>query len=372
MLNSASKTTLVVAVLAQLAALAPTTARAVEGAFGLRFDEPIATERLGASSDASLLNSLFGDQAEAQQQQSQGTWHVFAPDALPLRLKDKTSSVTVQVTAEGNPAWIAARFSSKDCSEDLLWLRDVLRKKYDQPDLSIRDASAPSALQEHFSKRLLFEVNTVKVSAGCGILSDSQHQLQVEYWDRSSGVILEQAKKAQNELTQALASQRTAAAERLGKLRGRAVASTVASGSRYKIEQVFGLPLERAVKAPGNFVVDEFVDYPLEGVSPPYRGQVARVQLGPSGHLIRFELKIPDNQAVEFKRLQQALRQQFEPPTKATRKHVIFRVGQDFLVLRRRLEQLEFTLISGAGEKGLKSRQLAAQEKQWQAENAGI
>jgi hypothetical protein len=348
----------------------PPQADAVEGAFGLRFDTPLMPQQLGASRDASLLTSLLIDQPEIQQQQKMTGWHAFSPEALPLRLSSMQAQMVVQTTDSGKPAWIAASFSSQQCSADLVWLRDVLKKKYGQPDLSIRRTSEHSRLSESFSERLLFEFDNVVVAAGCGLTAAST--LQIEYWHRATAPTLQQAQQLRDDATKTLAEERTQAADRLGKLRDRAVASSVATGSRYKIEQVFGIAVERTVKTPGNFVVDEFIDYPLQGVSPPYRGQTARVQLGPTGHLIRFELKIADVQAAEFKRLQGALEQQFAQPTKATSKHVIFTVGADYLVLRRRAEQLEFTLISGTGEKGLKSRQLAAQEKQWQIENAGI
>lgn len=345
-------------------------ANAVEGAFGLRFDTPMMPTQLGASSEVSLLASLLVDQPEVQQQQKMKGWHAFSPEALPLKLSNIRAEMVVQTTDAGKPAWIVASFSSQQCSADLVWLRDVLKKKYGQPDLSIRSTTEQSILSESFSERLLFEFDNVVVAAGCGLADAST--LQIEYWHRDASPIVQQAQQLLDDAAKTLAEEQTQAADRLGTLRGRAVAATVATGSRYKIEQVFGIPLDLAVKTPGNFVVDQFIDYPLQGVPPPYRKQTARVQLGPTGHLIRFELKIADVLAAEFKRLQGALEQQFAQPTKATSKHVIFSVGADYLVLRRRAEQLEFTLISGAGEKGLKSRQLAAQEKQWQAENVGI
>ncbi len=343
---------------------------AVEGAFGLRFDTQLSTDQLGASMEPSLLPSLFADQSEIEPQQSIPSWRVFAPKALPVRLRDVHSLMYVQLSTSNTPAWIAASFSSKDCSADLNWLLDVLKKKYAQPDLSVKPTNSQALLRDSFSGRLLFEFKNVVVAAGCTATGASK--LQIEYWNRTTAANLQQAQLERNDAQKRLANERAQAAKILGKTRGRAVASTVASGTRYSIEQVFGIPVKNVVKTPGNFVVDEFIEYPLQGVAAPYRGKVARVQLGPTGHLIRFELNIEDAQSVEFDRLQIALEQQFSQPTKATRKHVIFSVGADYLILRRRLDQLEFTLISGAGEKGLKSRKLAAQEAQWQAENAGI
>lgn len=345
---------------------------AVEGAFGLRFDTQLTTEQLGASIEPNLLTSLLIDQAEIQPQQSIASWRVFAPQTLPVRLRESNSQMYVQISTSNTPTWIAASFESKDCSADLIWLLDVLKKKYVQPDLSVKKTTSPPSLSDNFSDRLLFEFKNVVVAAGCTATASTASRLHIEYWNRTAASRLQQEQQKRDEADTSLAKELTQAAEVLGKTRGRAVASAIASGTRYSIEQVFGIPVKSIVKMPGNFVVDEFSDYPLQGVAAPYRGKTARVQLGPTGHLIRFELKIKDAQAAEFERLQIALELQFSLPTKATSKHVIFTVGADYLILRRRLDQLEFTLISGAGEKGLKSRKLAAQEAKWQAENAGI
>lgn len=361
------------AALLTLASIAITPkAVAVEGAFGIRFDTQLTTEQLGASIEPALLTSLFIDQTEIEPQRSIDSWRVFAPKTLPVRLRDSHSQMYVQLSASNTPTWITASFGSKDCNADLTWLLDVLKKKYDQPDLSVKQVPSSPSLSDNFTGRLLFEFKDVVVAAGCTAQAPAASRLQIEYWNRAVASDLQLEQQEHDDTEKNRARERAQAAKILGETRGRAVASTVASGTRYSIEQVFGIPVKSTVKMPGNFVVDEFVDYPLHGVAAPYRGKTARVQLGPTGHLIRVELKIEDAQAAEFERLQIALEQIFSQPTKATRKHVIFTVGADYLILRRRLEQLEFTLISGAGEKGLKSRKLAAQEAQWQAENVGI
>ncbi len=256
----------------------------------------------------------------------------------------------------------------------------TLRKKYKLDKLALR-ATAENR------NWLQFEHEGVLVAAGCtepsaktgketnltaqaGATPATMLQLEYQHVTASKELVL--ARALWSEQVAAQEQQLGAAIASLTSARNKVVAHALVSGDAYQIDQILGIDVREMVKPIGTFEPDQQLELPLQGVAAPFRGQSAALELDPDGYLIRAEVIVLDAQGVHLQRVKESLQDQFGIPRKATQRHVIFAVGQDYLILRKQKDQLKLSMVVAERERAQKARLMVAAHRRWQDETAGL
>jgi hypothetical protein len=365
-----------------------TIAAAVDGAFGLEFDQPAPQQRLSGAALALPPPPPFEWQVPADAPPDvHGRRFVFVPSALPRILNDIEGDFSVQLGVDDHPIRISARLVSA-CAR-AADIEALLARKY--PRLSLEPGADSTALAlagfgdrrrqltiycERDADTLVldyldvdaYRVWEARARDRYAVWQDERLQAAAaaEVARQEAEAQRAQARDAATERAraeqQAAQAQRTARAAGAASLARRELLDHLISGSSRRIESVFGIPLREPVAGIPAFVPDVALPVTRSGVVAPFDHGEFALELDPEAMPISIRGVFESNDADAMaETLALALRERHGPPMKDQPRHRIFDVSGDYIVLKRTAPNvLEVVVIRQAGLQAQRRRVRAA------------
>lgn len=323
----------------------------VDGAFGIRFGEPVALELLGAATVQPAYpappDNLGLHDGLAQR------WHHFTPDETPVVLGGRPTRYQVMVDASGRPIRIVAERPKTDCQAAFDWIVESIGRKYStsqDPQVQPRNG---------FLHGARFHVKQRQVDVACG------RSLLVEYTDLAALLRWQGEQRALSTTAKerALITQR--ASERIAERRLKQFADEFTLGDPTRLEGALGVAFGQPYPGATNQPADMPFAVALSELPTPFAAGTYELTVDPAGHPVRLEGSLRDGSGGSFEMLRDALRAKYGAPMKDTARHVIHRVNGNLFVLRRLagIGELSLVVIDAQAQRAQRARvELASQQ----------
>ena len=284
-------------------------------------------------------------------------WRRFLGATLPRPLRDMPSDIYMMLSDAGTTNRIVAIVEYQGCDRHFEWMTRTLAKKYDidgSPDVLVSQAQSNRGVEQTI--RISFSSIQIDVSCGRELIIDYAHYERLSAW-----LLNRQRQLSQHEFElRELATRQLV----LDRQRAAGFADSFTLGDQFRLQGAFGIAFTRpfAEKSEQNFPFDEPFYADLPNLPDEFASGDIKIEISPERLPITIRGRFEN---VSFERIQKALQAKYGSPFKSTRRHIIYKVSGNHVVVRRKDPGIELTFIDAL-------QQEAQRKRRWLAESEGL